>query len=128
MLLLSSATRILATGTSSNAPTHTVRPHKTLQPHSIIGALGAGSVNANWSYVCRKGTCRYWHNLVPAHRNCGGKLPGNDFFQTLFLLASRFFLGIGGVVCWLGVRIGRSGSAIAGSACAVSPRSGRRRI
>src|SRR5215471_15356690 len=96
MLLLSSATRILAT---ELPPMH---PHKRTaalgkQPYSAIGASGNGAVNAKCLAVCRKGT-------RPVVRL---PLPGDDFFQPLFLLAGRFLLRIRrGVVSRLGVGVG----------------------
>src|ERR1700719_1153061 len=102
MLLLSSATKILATERSSGR--YRYRPHTTA---NRIGAFGPMRVNAYRKTVCRK-VYTLFPNAQRTKKQKGEpqarlfafetgvfpKLPGKDFFQPLLFLAAGFLFGI----------------------------------
>src|SRR2546429_3880872 len=78
ILLLSSATRILATELPP-MHLHTRRTTTQLkQPYSVIGALGAERVNANWPKVCRKGTRLVLRQICAIYGRRGKSKPTRE--------------------------------------------------
>src|SRR5215471_15525000 len=98
MLLLSSATRILATELPPRAPTP-AHCCTWQQPYSVIGASGKGCVNAKCPGVCRKRTrplvrvafCPVW---AVCHVAAGDSraYQGMIFFSPFFFLLVDSFL------------------------------------
>src|SRR5690242_17907998 len=102
MLLLSSATRILATELPPRAPTHKRIAVLAQQAYSVIGASGEGGVNANCPVVCRKGntatgtgSCRRFYRKICVRRPIEGVFgyQGMIFFNPFFFLLEDSFFG-----------------------------------